>query len=97
MENIFLPLQRRVILEGLEKDAGRTLSNHLLQRLLKAAGHNLSLGAVNEQINWLENRGLVSTSRLEENAFVVVKALRPGVEVAQGLLSVEGIEPPLGD
>jgi hypothetical protein len=34
----------------------------------------------------------VSIDRLEENAFVVVKALRPGVEVARGLLSFEGID-----
>lgn len=30
-ENIFLPNQRIIILQGLEKDAGRTLSNEMLR------------------------------------------------------------------
>ena len=31
MDNIFLPNQRIIILQGLEKDAGRTLSNEMLR------------------------------------------------------------------
>ena len=47
MDNIFLPNQRIIILQGLEKDAGRTLSNEMLQRLLKSYGHSVSLADVN--------------------------------------------------
>ena len=96
-DNIFSPLQRIIILQGLERDAGRTLSNELLQRLLKEYGLNLSIGKVNEQINWLEERGFVRASRQGEAALVIVKALRPGVEVAQGLVRAEGIDPPRED
>ena len=31
MDNIFLPNQRIIILQGLEKDSGRTLSNEMLR------------------------------------------------------------------
>ena len=97
MGNIFIPNQRIVILQGLERDAGRTLSNGLLQRLLKEYGHNLSIGEVNEQINWLEERGFVRASRQGDSTLIIVKALRPGLEVAQGLVRAEGIDPPLED
>jgi len=94
MDNIFLPHQRIVMLQALERDAGRSLSNEMLQRLLKEHGHNCSITKVNEQINWLENRGYVKTKRLEGSGFIIVKVLRPGIEVAKGLLKADGIDPP---
>ena len=68
MDNIFLPNQRIIILQGLEKDAGRTLSNEMLQRLLKSYGHSVSLADVNSLIGWLEVRGYVSAERLSDNS-----------------------------
>ena len=94
MENIFLPNQRILILQGLEKDAGRTLSNEMLQRLLKSYGHTVSLADVNELVNWLERRGYVRTERLADKALVLVTLTRPGLDVALGLLRADGIDPP---
>ena len=94
MENIFLPNQRILILQGLEKDAGRTLSNEMLQRLLKSYGHTVSLSDVNVLVNWLEVRGYVRTERLADKALVLAKLTRPGLDVALGLLRADGIDPP---
>ncbi|MDR3171181.1 MAG: hypothetical protein LBU17_06050 [Treponema sp.] len=94
MENIFRPLQRIIMLQAIERDAGRSLSNEMLQRLLKEHGQNCGIGEINEQVNWLEGRGYVKARRLEGSALVVVEILRPGIEVANGLVRAEGIEPP---
>ena len=94
MENIFLPNQRILILQGLEKDGGRTLSNEMLQRLLKSYGHTVSLQEVNALVNWLEIRGYVSTERLADKALVLVTLNRPGLDVALGYTRADGIDPP---
>lgn len=97
MENIFLPNQRILILQGLEKDGGRTLSNEMLQRLLKSYGHTVSLQEVNALVNWLEIRGYVSTERLADKALVLVTLNRPGLDVALGYTRADGIDPPFED
>jgi Fe2+ or Zn2+ uptake regulation protein len=94
MANIFSPLQRIVILQGIEAAPGRELSNEMLQRLLMANGHRCSIAEVNEQINWLENRGYVKATRMGESGFILVHITRPGIEVATGLDRAEGIDPP---
>jgi hypothetical protein len=95
VDNIFLPNQRIIILQGLERDAGRSLSNGLLQRLLRSYGHNCGIAEVNQQINWLEERGYVRTRRLEAPGLVIVEILGPGIDVAAGFVRAEGIDPPL--
>ncbi|MDR1300924.1 MAG: hypothetical protein LBK43_00430 [Treponema sp.] len=94
MTNIFLPLQRIIMLQGIEQAAGRELSNEMLQRLLAINGHRCSIAGVNEQINWLENRGYVKAIRMGESGFIRVHITRPGIEVASGLTRAEGIEAP---
>lgn len=97
MENIFLPNQRSIILQGLEKDASRTLSNEMLQRLLKTYGHTVSLADVNALINWLEVRGYVTAERLSDKGLVLAHLTRAGVDVTLGYCRVDGIEPPFVD
>jgi Fe2+ or Zn2+ uptake regulation protein len=97
VDNIFLPNQRIIILQGLEKDAGRSLSNEMLQRLLRSYGHNCGIAEVNRHINWLEQRGYVTTERLAESGLVMVTITRPGIDVATGFVRVEGIDPPLAE
>jgi hypothetical protein len=97
VDNIFLPNQRIIVLQGLERDAGRTLSNEMLQRLLRSYGHNCGIADVNRIINWLEQRGYVKTSRLENSVMVIVEILRPGIDVAAGFVRAEGIDPPLAE
>jgi Fe2+ or Zn2+ uptake regulation protein len=92
--NIFLPLQRIVMLQGIEQVPGRELSNELIQRLLGANGHRCSIAQVNEQINWLENRGYVKATRMGDCGFILVHITRAGIEVATGLARAEGIEAP---
>ena len=94
MENIFLPLQRIIILQGIEKSPGRELSNEMIQRLLKSQCHSCSIAEVNEQINWLEKRGYVKAERLGDSGLVIAHITRPGIDVAQGNTRAEGIEAP---
>lgn len=94
MGHIFLPLRRIIILQGIEKSPGRILSNEMLQRLLKEQCHYCSIAEVNEQINWLENRGYVKAERLGESGFVNVHITRPGIDVALGDTRADGIDPP---
>jgi hypothetical protein len=46
MDNIFLPGQRIIILQGIEKQEGRELSNEMIQRLLKTHCHRVSIAEV---------------------------------------------------
>jgi hypothetical protein len=94
MENIFLPLRRIIILQGIENSPGRELSNEMLQRLLKSQCHSCSIAEVNGQINWLEHRGYVKAERLGDSGFVIAHITRPGIDVAQGNTRAEGIEAP---
>ena len=94
MENIFSSRQRIIILQGLEAAPGRELSNEMLQRLLKTHTHRLSIADVNDQINWLENRGYVKASRLGESGFVNVHITQAGVDAALGNVRADGIDPP---
>ena len=94
MGNIFLPLQRIIILQGIEESPGRKLSNELIQRLLISHCLSCSIAEVNEQINWLENRGYVTASRMGDSGFINVHITRPGIDVALGNTRAEGIDPP---
>jgi Fe2+ or Zn2+ uptake regulation protein len=94
MKNIFLPLQRIIILQGLEQAAGRELSNEMIQRLLKVHSHRCSIAEVNEQIAWLENRGYVTAARMGDSGFINVHITRVGTDVANGYARAEGIDPP---
>lgn len=97
MENIFLPLQRIIILQGIEAQAGREMSNEMLQRLLKVHGQRLSITEVNGQIAWLENRGYVKAARLGDGGFLNAHITRAGLDVALGMTRAEGIDQPPED
>jgi Fe2+ or Zn2+ uptake regulation protein len=94
MENIFARLERIVMLQGIEQAAGRELSNEMIQRLLKANGRRCSIAEVNEQINWLENRGYVKATRMGDSGFILVHITRAGIDVALGNIRAEGVDPP---
>ena len=94
MEHIFLPLCRIIILQGIEGAAGREMSNEMIQRLLKPHGLSCSIAEINEQINWLENRGYVKANRMGDSGFINVHITRPGIDVAHGNTRAEGIDPP---
>jgi hypothetical protein len=73
------------------------MSSGMLQRSLKTCGQNCGIAEVNEQINWLEQRGYVEAERHTDPGIVIVKILRPGIEVATGLVRAAGIDPPPED
>lgn len=95
MDTIFSSNQRIIILQGLQRDAGHSLSNEMLQRLLRDHGHSLGVADVNEQVNWLEQRGYVKTRRLGNEGLVITTITRPGLEVAEGYVKAEGIDSPM--
>jgi len=94
MRNIFNPLRRIIILQGIEGAAGREMSNEMIQRLLAAHCHRCSIAEVNAQIAWLENRGYLETARMGEGGMVNARITRAGVDVAAGFARAEGIDPP---
>jgi Fe2+ or Zn2+ uptake regulation protein len=94
MENIFLPLRRIIILQGIERSPGRELSNEMIQRLLREQCHRCSIVDVNEQINWLESRGYIKATRLGDSGFINAHITRPGIDVALGNTRADGIDPP---
>jgi hypothetical protein len=83
-----------VILRGIERDPGRSMSNEMIQRLLNTYGHHCGISEVNAQINWLERRGYVTADRLGDSGLVVAGITRPGIDVATGQVRAEGIDPP---
>jgi len=93
-DHIFLPLRRIIILQGIEREAGRELSNEMIQRLLKAHCHSCPIAEVNEQIAWLENRGYVRAARMGDGGLVNARITRAGIDVAKGYARAEGIDPP---
>jgi hypothetical protein len=52
---------------------------------------------VNEQINWLENRGYVKAARMGDSGFASAHVTRAGIDVARGNTRAEGIDPPPED
>ncbi len=94
MKDIFCPNQRIIILQGLEQDADYSLSNEMLQRLLKMYGHSLGIDEVNSRIDWLAEKGLLTKEEIG-NGIRVAKLTRAGLDVAKGLVRIEGVDRPL--
>lgn len=92
MKNIFISNQRMLILRALYLDGDYSLSTDMLQRFLRHFGHGLGIGEINVLVNHLEMRGFVSVERLGE--VVIVKLMRAGQDVAEGNVTVEGIDRP---
>jgi hypothetical protein len=66
----------------------------MIQRLLRAHGHSLSISQVNGLIAWLENRGYARAVRLGDSGFINARITRAGIDVAKGYARAEGIDPP---
>lgn len=94
MKELFEPNQRIIMLQGMEKDNDYSLSNEMLQRLLNTYGHGVGVAEVNEQIQWLRERGLVTVSELP-GGITVAKLTRNGIDIAQGHSRTEGIDRPI--
>lgn len=93
-KDLFRPNQRIIILQGLEQDNDYSLSNEMLQRLLNMYGHGLGINEVNSLIDWLALKGLVTKEEIG-NSLLLTKLTRTGLDVARGLVRMEGIDRPL--
>ena len=94
MKDIFIGNQRILILQGIEKNI--TLSNEMAQRLLRVYGHTLPLEKVNALCLWHEQRGLVTTERLDET-LLTMRLTKHGQEVALGCAREDGVDLPVED
>lgn len=93
MKDIFAPNQRMIILQVLKGDNDYSMNNGILQKVLVQFGHGVGLEKTNQEILWLEEKGLVSIEKLTDE-LSVVKLSRKGLEVAQGYSQIEGVERP---
>ena len=93
MSDIFAPSRRIVILQGLDADSDRTLSDEMLQRLLGTFGHNVGLDRIREDLRWLERENLVSLGDGAES-IVLARLTRRGQDIAAGRERAAGVERP---
>lgn len=94
MKEIFEPNQRIIMLQGMENDNDYSLSNEMLQRLLHAYGHGVGVQQVNDQIQWLRERSMVTTEEIG-NGIIVAKLTRLGLDVARGHQRADGVDRPI--
>lgn len=92
MADIQQEARRLAILQLLQQDPDYSINDDLLQRLLAAQGHGVSLAVVRADLAWLEQLGLVSTNALPGCTVAVLRSC--GVDVATGLAKVPGIARP---
>lgn len=93
MMDVFGPNQRIIMLQAMYNDNDYSLSNEMLQRVLNMFGHGIGLERTNEQIHWLENRGLVTVEDIGSE-LLVVRLTRRGKDVAEGHERVDGVDRP---
>jgi len=94
LKDLFGPNMRIIMIQVMYGDNDYSLSNQMIQRVLNSFGHGVSIETTNAQIQWLKERGLVSTEDLG-NGMVVAKLTRAGVDLAEGHSRVEGVDRPL--
>lgn len=94
MKDIFIGNQRILILQGIESNI--TLSNEMATRLLRVYGHSLSQEKTNSICYWLEQRGLITSEKLDDSIFIM-KLTKHGTEVAKGFVREEGVDLPVED
>lgn len=93
MSDVFAPLRRRVILDGLESEPRYCLSHEMIQRLLVAQQHSVSLEQVGRDVAWLERAGLVEGGG--DPGQPLARLTRAGLDVARGHGRHPGVDRPL--
>lgn len=84
--------RRLAILQLLQRDPDYSINDQLLQQLLAAQGHGVSLAVVRADLAWLEQLGLVTTNELPGCTVALLR--NEGVDVATGVSVVPGIARP---
>lgn len=84
--------RRLAILQLLQRDPDYSINDSLLQQLLAAQGHGVSIAVVRADLAWLEQLGLLSTTELPGCTVALLR--NDGVDVAMGVAVVPGIARP---
>ena len=84
--------RRLVILRSLHEDPGYDLNEYVLQSVLEALGHTVSMDRVRSDLAWLEEQGLVSVRDVA--GVKVAKLTARGSDVATGRAVVPGVKRP---
>lgn len=99
MSDLFIPNRRWTILKLLAGDQDHEVPARLIQRGLgqvNRAHRNVSLDDVRKDLRWLHAQLLIELEVESDDAYA--KLLMRGKDVAEGRVSVDGVdEPPLGD
>ncbi|AEC17631.1 hypothetical protein UMN179_01614 [Gallibacterium anatis UMN179] len=90
--HIFAQDQRLVILRSLI-EADYDANESILQDCLALYGHDISRDSLRNQLNWLEEQGLITIRRLLDGYMVATITAR-GIDVAKGRTKVEGVKRP---
>ncbi|MEQ8585143.1 MAG: hypothetical protein RLO01_12700 [Thalassobaculaceae bacterium] len=96
MTNIRDANRRFYILELLSEDAGSWTSARIIQRALPSLTivHDVPLGVVNQDLRWLDQRGLVQVT--VDRVGVAAKLTQLGEDTRAGRMTVDGVDrPPL--
>ncbi|MGQ0287133.1 VpaChn25_0724 family phage protein [Pasteurellaceae bacterium 22721_9_1] len=91
-KDIFAQDQRLVILRSLV-EAGYDANESILDDCLSLYGHHISRDLVRNHLNWLEEQGLITIERLQ-NDFMVARITQRGLDVANGEAQVDGVKRP---
>ena len=84
--------RRLRILQVISEDAGYAHNEILIRKALLLAGHELTKHEIREQLEWLDERGLVTYELL---AVAIVRITALGVEAARGEREIDGVAVPL--
>ncbi len=83
---------RLVILDALSQDSGYSHNQYVIQRLLGAAGHDISMDRLHTELAWLDEQRLITLEAA--GGISVAKLTTRGADVAKGRASVPGVQRP---
>ncbi|PPD36787.1 MAG: hypothetical protein CTY18_03095 [Methylomonas sp.] len=84
--------RKLALLQLLQQDPDYSINDTLLQQLLAAQGHGVSIAVVRADMAWLEQLSLLSISYLPGCYVAVLRS--EGLDVASGISVVPGIARP---
>ena len=87
--------RRLVILRFLAESNGYDANSSIVQSVLNQFGHRPSRDLVHTELDWLQEQGLVTNSKV--TSVVVSKLTQRGLDVATGNAIVSGVKPPSPD
>lgn len=84
--------RRLVMLRVLNESAGYTANESIIDSALDTFGHKVSRDVVKNELNWLEEQGLIELENVYDT--IVAKLTQRGIDVAEGQAVVDGVKRP---